>query len=451
MPTIDLEAEHDKLVREIKTARKKLAPPPSSFDSNFWSSKASLLTMDPERIGLYASLQFQKYQEEGGSLSRRRWEKFDQRGRDFVMEKVALATQARIASSQAEKLRNGGSHLHNSSRLGFGLEQAPPKRRRDTSDTDTSDTNSDIDTSDQSMMRSSMKQTYCPDGRAATWEPVLGQWVDSLIAPAVHLFPWQSADSMDSIFGPGSRDDLFSAANGIFLHYHIKKAFDRGFLAIVPDIGVQLKNPKAPWEEEDQEDRRAALRKWETSEPREYRVVVLDKTAAVMTQAFGKPLYNIRSETLAGIDGRRLVWRNNARPKARYMWWAFLAAITQLSWKNFSVLIQQAVLESTGFWGTHGKYVRKNILLGFVEEIGHGVGSSIAESIMEHAIDDDDNTLVETEEEEAEEADQTGLVIVADSVVRYCQQARQEDGVDDDSDSEDEEEEEEEEEAYYYY
>ncbi|KAK0729487.1 hypothetical protein B0H67DRAFT_474463 [Lasiosphaeris hirsuta] len=68
---------------------------------------------------------------------------------------------------------------------------------------------------------------------------------------------------IDSIFGSRSRDELFSAANGIFLHTKIEKAFDRGFLAIILDIGVDPKDPLVPWE--DKEERHKALRKWETS------------------------------------------------------------------------------------------------------------------------------------------------------------------------------------------
>ncbi|KAK0718421.1 hypothetical protein B0T26DRAFT_872630 [Lasiosphaeria miniovina] len=61
---------------------------------------------------------------------------------------------------------------------------------------------------------------------------------------------------------------------------------------------------------------------------------------------------------------------NEARPSARY--------------------------ETIGYWGTHGRYVKKNILLGFVDEIGYDVNeighdaSSIAESIIEHAIEEEE-------------------------------------------------------------
>ncbi|KAK0727589.1 hypothetical protein B0T26DRAFT_695111, partial [Lasiosphaeria miniovina] len=151
-------------------------------------------------------------------------------------------------------------------------------------------------------------------------------------------------DLMDSIFGTGARDELFSPVNGIFLYPLIERAFDRGFLVI----------------------------DWETITSREYRIIVV----------FSKELYNLEFNNLAGLHGGGLQFLNESRPRARYVWWTFLNAITQLTWKGI-------VLKGTRYWGTHGRYVKKNMLLGFVKEIGHDV-SSIAESIMEHAIEEEE-------------------------------------------------------------
>ncbi|KAK0734035.1 hypothetical protein B0T26DRAFT_633459, partial [Lasiosphaeria miniovina] len=287
--------------------------------------------------------------------------------------------------------------LFNSSKLGFDLPNAGSKGRRETTD--------------QSMMRDLIRQAYCP-GSDNIWEPVLGTWVDKRLAIAAHLFPWRSADLMDSIFGTGARDKLFSPVNGIFLDPAIEHALDRGFLVIVPDTNLEAKDSAAPWEDKD--ERHQALKDWETTTPREYRIIVLDATPSSMQEAvFSKQLHNLEFNNLAGLHGRRLQFLNESRPRARYVWWTFLNAITQLNWKgslkSSKSLIQNEVLKGTRYWGTHGRYVKKNILLGFVNEIGHDV-SSIAESIMEHAI--------EEEEEEGGPADQgpdkLGLAVVAD-------------------------------------
>jgi hypothetical protein len=78
-----------------------------------------------------------------------------------------------------------------------------------------------------------MKQVYCGGNPALIWEPVLGVWVDNDLAIAAHLFPWRSADMMNAIFGPGSRDELFSAANGLFLHPKIEQAFNSVMLMLL--------------------------------------------------------------------------------------------------------------------------------------------------------------------------------------------------------------------------
>jgi len=199
---------------------------------------------------------------------------------------------------QAEKLRDKGSafaKLFNSSsklHAGFGLEKASSssKCRRCQA--------REVRAMDQSTtIRSSMEQVYCPDS-FEMWEPVLGQLVDSAVVTAVHLFPWQSADLMEAIFGSGtgSRDELFTANNGIFLHTKIATAFDRGFLAIVPDIHVGI-DPKDPGAlpREDKEERHKALEVWETSHPREYRIAVLDPTPNCMTEhIFSDKVYKDR-------------------------------------------------------------------------------------------------------------------------------------------------------------
>ncbi|KAK0717373.1 hypothetical protein B0T26DRAFT_751448 [Lasiosphaeria miniovina] len=109
---------------------------------------------------------------------------------------------------------------------------------------------------------------------------------------------------------------------------------------------------------------------------------------------FPKEVYKLEFENLAGLHGRRLQFLNEARPRARYMWWTFLSAITQLTWKV--------------------GYVKKNMLLGFINEIGHDI-SNIAESIMEHAIEEERGPANPGPE-------QPGLAIVADQVVRRTQE-----------------------------
>ncbi len=92
MPSIDLKLQHRQVLDEIKAARKKLKPS-ASFDSDFWSSKADLLAKDSERVELYSTARFREYQDRGGELSRERWEDTDSKGRDLLLQSIALAQQ----------------------------------------------------------------------------------------------------------------------------------------------------------------------------------------------------------------------------------------------------------------------------------------------------------------------------------------------------------------------
>ena len=90
------------------------------------------------------------------------------------------------------------------------------------------------------------------------------------------------------------------------------------------------------------------------------------------------------------------------------------------------------------YWGTREPYVKRNQLLGFVEQIGHDVES--IESILEHAGEEDAGIT--------EEANMTGLAVISDEVVRRAQENdgydyeedQDEDMEDQDEDTEDQDE-----------
>lgn len=359
-------------------------------------------------------VQFAIYQEEGGPLSREEWEKEDPEATSRSRGSNALDVLHKKIKAHALKMSLSENQsyvkLFNQAKVGFNLEKAGSKGKRDSRD--------------QSRMRRLMLREYCNNSQGAVWDPVLGTWIDNDAATAAHLFPWVSADFMDDIFGAGAQDELFTPANGLFLQTKLEKAFDRGFFVIIPDAEIEPKNLEAPWE--DREERHQAVSEWQSKHPHEYRVKVLDATAKCMTdRVFSKHLHGI--ETIAELDGRRLKFLTNTRPRARYLWWTFLRAVTQLTWNSNlkeDSFIHKEVLAGTRYWGTPGKYVKSNKLLGFIEEIGHDVShisdtDPIAKSIMEHAIEEEGNPNAEP--------DPTGVMIVASEAVR---RAREDDGYD---------------------
>jgi hypothetical protein len=67
-------------------------------------------------------------------------------------------------------------------------------------------------------------------------------------------------------------------------------------------------------------------------DPKVYKVVVLNATPNIMKRhIFNKQVMVVNIETLAELDGRPLRFSNNTRPRSRYVWWTYLAAITYLA------------------------------------------------------------------------------------------------------------------------
>lgn len=72
-----------------------------------------------------------------------------------------------------------------------------------------------------------MKAEYCPDAvRNKLWDLVMGRWELAHMMHAAYLYPWRQIDSMDAIFGPGAKADVFSPNNGLFLEEWTRKAID---------------------------------------------------------------------------------------------------------------------------------------------------------------------------------------------------------------------------------
>ena len=188
----------------------------------------------------------------------------------------------------------------------------------------------------------------------------------------------------------------------------------------------------------DQAARRDRLKEWELVSPKEFKAVVLDSKPQAMREKVFPLSYPV--QTLNELHGRKLTFLNEFRPKSRYVWWTYLHGLTQVSWRakaDGETLIQKEA-KGMRYWGTRGPYVKRNQLLGFVEQIGHDVES--IESILEHAGEEDAGIT--------EEANMTGLAVISDEVVRRAQENdgydyeedQDEDMEDQDEDTEDQDE-----------
>ncbi|KAI1453768.1 hypothetical protein F4805DRAFT_358629 [Annulohypoxylon moriforme] len=160
--------------------------------------------------------------------------------------------------------------------------------------------------------------------------------------------------------------------------------------------------------------------------------MLLDKSDALKNKLQGMldhpNVYNIKS--IEDLDGRRLQFRTHFRPRARYMWRAYLNSIVNLSFRHKStrgIGVGREVELGNRYWGTRRRYVKRNQLLGFVEHLGHAIECISGSSILEHGIESGG---------EEEGPDTTVVVVVADTTIRKASSNLSRLGVVNDSDEE---------------
>ena len=213
------------------------------------------------------------------------------------------------------------------------------------------------------------------------WCPVIGDWCSKV--EAGHLFPSKSGDElMKAIFGEAEQDlwigkpekgkgELFRACNGILWSEQAEYRFSKGLFTIVPDLD---ENPSL-----------AQSSAWQRSDPKVYRIRVLRADNADM-KARIKAESNVR---WTDLDNKRLQWRSNFRPWARYLYWSYCEMMLRQAYgprSNMDAADVRRQEVGKKYWGSAGPYMKKNMLLGFVEEMGHEY-----EHLMEGAMDADDN------------------------------------------------------------
>ncbi|KAI1400229.1 hypothetical protein F4819DRAFT_380121 [Hypoxylon fuscum] len=112
------------------------------------------------------------------------------------------------------------------------------------------------------------------------------------------------------------------------------------------------------------------------------------------------------------------------------MWWTYLNSVVNLSYRYKSTRglgVDKEVELGNRYWGTRGKYVKRNQLLGFVEHLGQDIENISSSSIMEHGIE---------EEGEEEKPNTAAVVVVADTTIRQASSNLSRLGIGDNSDEE---------------
>ncbi|KAI1380396.1 hypothetical protein F4677DRAFT_406722 [Hypoxylon crocopeplum] len=434
MPTNELSAKRSDLNQLIKKKRKDLKPG-SSHDSEYWSSHLEVLQMEKELHEWSSVIKYREHTEAEGSnsnLTYHQWLHSVDMGLELDRQQSAIDLKLSAAESQGARLAKHHPFLESWIKLffgaasGFGLAGASYGPR---------------DNNAQSRMRKEMAERYHEEGILeempdCIWDPICGNWFRSEWLHAAHLYPSKSIEHVDIIFGEGAKEEIMTAANGLFLCPDIEKALEQGYLAIVPDVCLEPTTGHDPTI--DIQMRREHVKDWEQTDPKEYKIIVLDNTNSLRKKLgplfANHKFYNMKS--VEDLHGRRLQFRTSFRPRARYMWWAYLNSVVNVSYRykgTGGIGIDREVELGNRYWGTRGRYVKKNHLLGFVEHVGQDISSIRSSSLLEHAIE---------EEGKDDEPDASMVALVANTTIRQTSASLKSMGVEVVSEEEDEEDDE---------
>jgi len=187
------------------------------------------------------------------------------------------------------------------------------------------------------------------------YEPVQHFTVSRIVA-------WKHGqEMMTAIFGPDSKEELFSASNGLLLPTVIEEQFDSGMLAIVPAI----KDPTS----------KAEVSLWQSQDPREYKIKIFDGGRSTLDGiameylTTGGTVVKFRD-----LDGMKLKFLGNFRPRARYLYFHYCCQVLRYVWnkgaheKSIHTMAEQKGIFA---WGTVGKYMAQDQMRAFVEELDH--------------------------------------------------------------------------------
>ncbi|KAK2762160.1 hypothetical protein FQN54_001168 [Arachnomyces sp. PD_36] len=123
--------------------------------------------------------------------------------------------------------------------------------------------------------------------------------------------------------------------------------------------------------------------------PREWKILVLEPQ--IMGNLIQPGL------TFADIHGRKLSFRNNAQPRARYFYFHYLCAMLYYSetlgkqGKSLNDLVTADMPGLSRAWGSEGSYMADNVIRDFIERLGDGIPSHLVRSMTENSFDGDFN------------------------------------------------------------
>ncbi|KAL1846747.1 hypothetical protein Plec18170_009038 [Paecilomyces lecythidis] len=343
----ELEKEREKLDQEVKSARKRLKAK-GSFDGNFWTVTADIeeIHLRKTRVTSEISLSTFKGPDSAWEKSEEARKLFEQiRAQEYRVRSFSAQSKALSLDSKKRTLRGSFMKLFTTSTLGLGIQEGTGEKR---------------DSAIQRDFRTKLLEKYesLDETGEYAWCPILHQYIAQENTTAAHIFSYKHGqECMDAIFGKQSSPELFSERNGLIISNVIEKVFDAGVLVIVPDL------PERPTQK--------ILLNWLSQDIRDFKTRIIDSE-------WPKLDYGIiaKDDKLKwrDLDNRKLKFTGKFRPAARYLYFHYCLQVLRRAWRVGPG--QRAVFtlkDELGkpIWATPGRYIPKNMLLAFVEEVGH--------------------------------------------------------------------------------
>lgn len=243
--------------------------------------------------------------------------------------------------------------------------------------------------------------------RDMQWCPVLGGWFLPSNEHTAYIFPHRFGQyMMTQIFGfDTEKPEMMELQNALILSKAAKEYIDENKIVIVPDV--------------DDDASEEAIDKWTRSEPKGYKTRIVYLTPRQLDKYL--PCFeddeklSMTQRTWRQLDDAPLQFRSDHRPRARYLYWRYCQTILRNSWRKANHQRSNALLPEfrKPFWGTRGAYMKKSMLMAFVEEMGHEY-----EDLLKGAAEDIDDTV---------EPDTTALMAANEAIAWTFQDDEEED------------------------
>ena len=416
----DDQGQKRSIERDIEARRKRIKAK-GSFDATSWAGHQEVAALQLKRHRLVKQISMKSFLVQGGEEEA--WSKEDE-AVTLREEEKALEIKKRILAEHVERMtfpRTDEARQHRqwvmelltstpTHKGGIGAGGIAGQGLRDTS----------AQSNFKMKLENACNSKHPDDRHDLHWCPITGSWVPKSAIRAAHIFPYGAGQkAMDQLFGRDENDkeELFEPENGIMMCGDAEKRIENGWMVLVPDVPADATT--------------AQLEAWTKAKIKEYKLRVLCPENANMK----KYMDMTESRIWNDLDGQRVLFKSDHRPRARYLYWQFAIALLRKAWQSDHKTNNPVAAElGKRYWGTGGPWIRHKYLLAFAEYLGHEVEW---ENLLEAA--------AEPEEDDDNRPDPGGLVVAVEQIRRTRRKldkgwgAYREEDQDEDGDDEEEE------------